>query len=527
MKLDDKQLEKLLASLPRFEISKQADKKFYAKLNALAEEKFEEQREALTRPSFFSFPRLAKGAALWRGVNSLASLRLGLAGAFAALLLVVGGTVWAYQPSTTRGKLMYPWKQTVEKVELAFAFSDMQKVDAHLKFSDRRLEEAQNIVGKSSSLAFLLKTAFADEGEVELTDEEQANLEATLEDMRSEVTKASEIVVAREIAPEKASQALERIEKTSNQHIETLNNLERRAAKEAKTIVRLVADNEDERLATVMQAREEVKQALEKRERKIKLIINVRRERLEDLKDQFNDELRRQRIETAKQQFAQTMEHFENLPQIIKTEFTAEIEKAKQSLETGRFGMAEGLSRVVEMREMRFKLQPPPQPDAVPDQPPLPLQPAALSLPLPALSQPAAPAIGSATTGDGSAAPAESAALSPDAPAKPFQPAMQPVDKPADKPENQPKDQDAKPPLNPNQPKPILINKPDQQKPEPEFPLKPDQQPEQKFGAHVPSPPPSPPMPKDNILNINKGMEKVDNLIRGLQEAGGNFAESK
>lgn len=494
MKLDDKKLEEMLKSLPQFQMSKQADKKFYAKLNALVKENFSEEEapEALALPSFFNFPRLA------------------FVGAFASLLLVVGGTVWAYQPSTTRGKLMYPWKQTAEKVELAFAFSDMQKVDAHLKFSDRRLEEAQNIIGQSSSLAFLFKTAFADEGEIELTNEEQKNLEETLEDMRTEVTKASEIVETRLTAPEKAQKAIERIKTASNQHIETLNNLERRAAKEAKTIVRLVADDEDERLATIMQAHEEIKQALEKRERQIKLIINVRRERLSELKNQFNDDLRQRRVEEVRQNFTEAMQRFETMPQNIKQEFTAEMEKAKASLEMGRFGMAEGLSRTIEMR-IKFQPEPLPNKDGQQLQP----EPNAGSRGF----QPE-PASG---TADKQFQPLPPPNADTDQKLQPDKFDSQPPVLPSDvklpepkKPEEKPIDQ---------QPKPALIDKIEPKDLPPQTPQKPLIQPEGQF-APQPQPQPQPqpkpqpqpqqpqgaPVPAPSMPILNKGMDKVENL---------------
>lgn len=486
MKLDDKKLEEMLKCLPQFQMSKQADKKFYAKLNALASEKFSEEEEPVAERSFFAFPRLA-------------SLRLGLVGAFASLLLVVGGTVWAYQPSTTRGKLMYPWKQTAEKVELAFAFSDMQKVDTHLKFSDRRLEEAQNIIGKSSSLAFLLKTAFADEGEIELTNEEQKNLEETLEDMRTEVTKASEIVETRLTAPEKAQKAIERIKNASNQHIETLNNLERRAAKEAKAIVRLVADDEDERLATLISAHEEVKQALEKRESQVKLIINVRRERLSELKKQFNDDLRQRKVEQARQNFTETMQRFDVMPQTMKQEFTAEIEKAKASLEMGRFGMAEGLSRVMEMREIKFKPadQPLLQPGEKPDQP---FQP-------------------EPTQNENGAQQLQPAGQKPPFPEdkKDVKLPVEPEGKPIDQPKIEPKD------LPPQTPQKPLIQPEGQFAPQPQ----PQPQPQPKPQPQPQQQPQGAPVPVPSMPILDKGMDKVENLIRGLQEVGGNFEESK
>lgn len=524
MKLDDKKLEEMLKSLPQFQMSKKADKMFYAKLNTFVKENFEEE-EAPPARSFFAFPRLAfvKVASFGR-INSLASLRLGLVGAFASLLLVVGGTVWAYQPSTTRGKLMYPWKQTAEKVELAFAFSNLQKVDAHLKFSDRRLEEAQNIIGKSSSLAFLLKTAFADEGEVELSKEEQKNLEETLEDMRDEVTKASEIVETRLTAPEKAQKAIERIKTASNKHIETLNNLERRAAKEAKELVRLVADNEDERLAALIPAHEEIKQALEKRERQVKLIINVRRERLSELKHQFNDEIRQRRIEMVKEQFSQAMQSFNAMPQTIQQEFANEMEKAKAGLEMGRFGMAQGLSRTIEMRikfqPMPLQTGPEPNVDGQEFQPqPLPGADDKQFNPLPSDKQLQPGKF------DLQQLPADQKQPDVKSP-EPKNPEEKPIDF-------------LKPSQSEGQPKPTLIDKIEPKDQPQQIPQKPSVQPETQFASQPQQPQPQPqpkpqiqqpqgaPMPFPSMPVLDKGMDRVENLIRGLQEAGGNFEESK
>lgn len=321
------EVEKILAEMPKFERGRAADELFYAKLYKAAETT--EPTEMIEKKSFFSwlkFPRFA------------------FSGAFAVLLIIASGIFWAYQPGVTYGHALYGLKRAVEQVELAFAFSPLSKVDAHLNFSDRRLEEANNIMGKPSAVAFLLQTAFADEGEVDLTAEEENNLEKTLDDMKSEVDKASEIIETRVTEPGRARSALERIEQVTDRHIETLAKLEKRVRPpRIKEMVRRISGNEDLRMAIVTEAREDVAQALEKRERNVKLILQIQRERMVD------------RRKEAGQEMQKALEHLETLPLLNQQEFQFKIETVKDAFEKGKFGQAEGLSRAMQKRMLEFK----------------------------------------------------------------------------------------------------------------------------------------------------------------------------
>ncbi len=331
------EVEKILAEMPKFERSRAADELFYTKLYKAAERA--EQAESVDRGNFFSW---------------LKSPRFAFVGTFAVLLIMASGVFWAYQPSVTYGHSLYGLKRATEKVELAFAFSPLSKVDAHLNFSDRRLEEANSIMGKPSAVAFLLQTAFADEGEVDLTTEEENNLEKTLDDMKSEVDKAAEIIETRVTEPVRARLALERIEQVTDRHIETLAKLEKRVRPpRIKEMVRRISGNEDLRMAIVAEAREDVAQALEKRERNVKLILQIRRERMADVKDFIED-----RRKEAGQEMQKALQHLETLPLLNQKEFQFKIETVKNAFEKGKFGQAEGLSKAMQKRMLEFKPAP-------------------------------------------------------------------------------------------------------------------------------------------------------------------------
>lgn len=333
---DIQEIEKRLAQLPKFERSQKADQAFYAKLYELAGKSSNEDIETKNWFSWILSPRFA------------------FAGITAVLLVMVSSVFAAYQPGVTYGHALYGLKRTAEKVELAFAFSPLSKIDAHLNFSDRRLEEANNIMGKSSSLAFLLQTAFADEGEVGLTDEQEQNLEKTLEDMKSEVDKAAEIIETRVTEPSRARAALERIEQTTNQHIDTLNRLEKRGQQRIKEIVRRVSGNEDLRMAIVIEAREEVADALEKRKENVQLILKMRHEEINNVKKSIEE--RRQEVQKEVQK---AIEHLETLPVLDQDKFELKINTVKDAFEKGKFGQAEGLSRAIQKRMLEFQPAPP------------------------------------------------------------------------------------------------------------------------------------------------------------------------
>lgn len=323
--LDDKQVEKILGNLPVFERDKKAERIFFEKLHRMAVE---------TKPAaaWFFWPRLR------------------LAGSFVALFILAVGTVWAYQPSTTRGHFLYPWKQAAEKVELAFAFTSLQKVDAHLQFSDRRLKEAEYIVGNSTGnpalTSWLLPLALAHEEDIHLDSPQAVNLALTLGDMRSEISQASAIVEKSLTKTADASRALEKIELTADRHLEALVKIEKKAAPEVKKIVKKVADEVDEEVARVVEAREVVSEALVRKEENVKVQFARREEK--------KTEKKVEREENAQQEIQETIKLFQALPAKDKEVFAEKIEMALEALEAGKFGRAEGLSRALQNRIEQF-----------------------------------------------------------------------------------------------------------------------------------------------------------------------------
>ncbi|MBI2638009.1 hypothetical protein HYW83_00255 [Candidatus Peregrinibacteria bacterium] len=336
--LNENQVEKILGHLPQFERSKKAERVFFEKLHRIAAQKTKiEAAETRSEASgWFSWPRLSFA-------------RLSLAGSLAALVLMTAGTVWAYQPSTTRGHFLYPWKQAAEKIEFAFSRTPLQKIDAHLRFSDRRLSEAENIIAKNPSLAWLAPAARAHEGEIHLETEEEIFLAETLEDMRKEVSAASEIIEVKISKPADARKALEKIEVAAERHVEVLSKIEKKSEEKIKKIVKRIVDEEDEHLAVIVEAREAVKAAEARKESKVTIQFKKREEKEEKRggdKEKHEAKLEN-RAEEAKDEFKEVFEFFEKLPEEKKKELQEKMERAREALEEGKFGRTKGLSRAI------------------------------------------------------------------------------------------------------------------------------------------------------------------------------------
>lgn len=320
--LTEEQIEQLLKQLPHYERNSKAEAVFYRKLQASSEGLGEGKKMR-----FFAWPRFAFATGL------------------VAVLLLTVGTVFAYQPSVTRDNFLYPLKQTAEKIELASAFSEMDKIDAHLRFSDRRLEEAQNIILENPSLSFFVPAALAHEGEVHLSSESAINFADTLADMHMEVSLASEIVETQIVEPYEADQALTRIENATDRHIIVLKKFSDHPAVEVRTIVEDVSGDEDASLAAMVEAHETVKHALAKKDTsvKVQLKMKLRAERKAKREDQATEELN------------QTQKAFDQLTDDQKKEFSKKIDMAKEALANGKFGRTEGLSRAL-LRQMKKEL---------------------------------------------------------------------------------------------------------------------------------------------------------------------------
>lgn len=328
--LNEQELEKLLKTLPKFERSAQAEAKFFKKLeSAILQRKIAQETENGEQKTAIGWLRWPK---------------LALAGSFAAFILLVGGTFAAYQPTVTRGTFLYPWKQAGERVELAVAFTSLQKVDAHVRFSDRRLEEAENIIAKNPSLAWLAPKVSAHEGELHLDTEEAVYLAETLADMRQEISLASEIVEVKISQPAEAEKALAKIEVAAQRHVEVLAKMEEKGEVTVKEIVKRIAEEEDEHLAVVVEAREAVKAAGIRKEPRVMIQLKkqVKELKLEDRKEQ------------AQQELKEAFEFFEKLPEEKKKDLQEKMERAREALEEGKLGRTKGLSRAILNEIERF-----------------------------------------------------------------------------------------------------------------------------------------------------------------------------
>lgn len=336
--LDEKQFEEILSSLPRPERSQKADAAFYEKLEALAAHKSTQETDRVAekttvfekpRLHFWSFPRFA------------------FAGSFAALLIVFAGTLLAYQASTVRGDILYGWKRAGEKIEIAFAFSADKEIDAHLRFADRRMEEAESLVSLHPSLAWIFDTAFADESAVDLNLEEARNLEFTFADMHGHIKDASRIIEEKISAPEKVEKILEKIEAHTDKHIEKLAALEKRGKRFAKEIIQKAAATEDEYIAAVVEARETAKAAIALKQKIIKIKLALPEE---------TDGIAAKSEKTAaaadrkKAASAEVMEITKLYGKLLPEErkiFEEKIETAREAMQNEKFGKAKGLSRAL------------------------------------------------------------------------------------------------------------------------------------------------------------------------------------
>lgn len=307
--LSEEQIEKTLRTMPKFELSKKGEALFFKKLHALAAEQQEEKAQI----QWFTWPRFV------------------FAGSFVAVAALFILTIIVYQPTVTHGKALYALKQAGEKVELVFASSSMKKVDAHLKFSDRRLSEAEHIINKSQALAWLIRTALADGGEIDLNPEESLNLELTLADISKETSLASNIIETEISTPSEAMLALSKIEKTAEKHVESLTALGQKTSLHVRQLIQKTVLEEDEKLASTIEEQDKVAEAVA-----LKLdSVEIRILKAEKREYQANEELQK------------ALDLFNSLPEEQKTALAEKMERAKEALQNNKLGRAKGLSRAL------------------------------------------------------------------------------------------------------------------------------------------------------------------------------------
>lgn len=349
--LTEEELKKLLGTLPKFTRSPEADEAFFKQLRNWSEP----QRQwfsTLLGKNWIAWPKLA--------------FTLG----FSVLLLFSITTLAAYQPYVTRGHFLYPWKQTAERVELAFAFSPLQKVETHVRFSKRRLAEAQHIVKQAggSLSTWLIQKVYASPGNIRLPQREARLFAETLADMQAETAAAARIVSQASLRPKEAQRAIAVLEQVTEKQVETLTVLQEEVAEEIYDLVKNIAEETHQALAIVIEAKEELGETPVSRGETlaIKLIEEKDKEDNEENEDD-DDNHRRESIkkpfeETAEKELDMAREILQVLPEAEKNTLEKKLDLAQQALEAGNFGKTAGLSRAVQTQAeilLQEKIEPP------------------------------------------------------------------------------------------------------------------------------------------------------------------------
>lgn len=227
-------IEKLLHDLPRFNRSQRADAMFYEKLN-----NFENDSEE----SVGFFGLFVRSFAIGAGMA-----------AFVAFIATVSVS---YRSDVVHGNFLYPVKEFGEKIELAFAFSDEAKIDSHIKFSDRRLEEADSILSRYPGVMSFIPVARAEIADaVELSAADAEKLDHTLADMHAEIAAAVGIMEASTIETVKAEKIITKIENTVERQTVQLVKMEKRAGKKTQKLIRKVSDGQKDFVVKIKNTKE-------------------------------------------------------------------------------------------------------------------------------------------------------------------------------------------------------------------------------------------------------------------------------
>lgn len=245
-----------------------------------------------------------------------------------SLVLVAGTTIAAYQPSVTRSSFLYPVKQNIEKAELAFSFSPLARVSTHLTFSDRRLDEANAIIQHNPSLHWLVPSVMADSLDTDLDSKEAVELADTLQEMHAEVGFASDIV-EKNFAASEAGVALQKIENTTDRHVEMLRRFNHHPSKKIDDVITKIIEEEDNHIAAVVEAGETLKDSAAAKQGAAFRIKLDRTKHTEAASDELNE----------------MITTFQKLPIDSQEKFEDKKDAAKSAFETGKFGRAQGLSR--------------------------------------------------------------------------------------------------------------------------------------------------------------------------------------
>ncbi|MEK9132263.1 MAG: DUF5667 domain-containing protein, partial [Patescibacteria group bacterium] len=325
--ISEAEMEQILSAMPKQERSREADKAFYAMLEKDVASQYGQEAQ----PVGLSFFR-----------------KFAIGGVLGVFALFLGTVSWAYNPSVTRGHPLYAFKKTLEKVELSLASSPSDEASVHLAFADRRLDEANHMLQDSPNLAWLgisaAKAAWIDN--VQFSSETAKNFALTLLDMDEEITLAADVVGEKIFEPEVAEKVLIEIENKAEARLTALEKLEEKAPSNVKLVVRNFRQEQHHHIARSVEAREEVRIAVETKGKKVNLAMLKR-----NSKEQVTSP-----VVIANEELLNTITIFNRLPVQRRDNFEKKIQMAQQALREGKAGRAEGLSRALQ-RQIEFLLK--------------------------------------------------------------------------------------------------------------------------------------------------------------------------
>ncbi len=336
--LTEHELEMHLASLPRMQMSSRGDELFFSKLNAvlLADRKpAKEERE-----------RYAPRVSLFAGFTRFA-FTFGM-GAFVVMTSLTG---LSYRDSVTRGSFLYPLKQAGEQVEGRFAFTTQDTVNTELRFADRRLNEAWNIVkeSKPDTQAFLITTAFAQDpnSDIPLSDVAGQALADTLTEMHAHINRASRAVETNALPAQEAADLLTEISDRADAQVQSLKAMRNEAPSQNRNVVAFSAQSQESFVVTLVVAREEVRSVIANRGAQ----SQVRLENFSVLNNaalaQSNNTLDaddRAQNENARRVLTQLESKITTLAPNDRAIVQARVTEARRALDAGKSSTAYGLS---------------------------------------------------------------------------------------------------------------------------------------------------------------------------------------
>lgn len=272
-----------------------------------------------------------------------------LVASFAVLLLVVG-TTFMFQPGVTRGDALYPIKQAAESMELFFTRSPLSRVNTHLKFADRRMEELKLLLGARREAGFI-STAYAQGAAASaLTETPAMNaVSATLADMVNSTESAMQTAEAI-TNPQDAKTALSSISQAQGAQVQALDILTKGAPAETQLMLEQAALTTATNQAEVVEVKVAVDEIVQSGQTNVTIEFDDEdgdeddSENLKEFKEDAEEEIKeaQEKIEKAKRELAKA-----SAPDAQKLVAHAEdtLAKAVAALAAGNFGEARGLAK--------------------------------------------------------------------------------------------------------------------------------------------------------------------------------------